>query len=205
MRLLKLLTLPAVLLLTGLLAIPVYANHAKVTELTGTCKQTGQICFHIVFTPDDIPAYGSRTITVKLLGRHEGSNDFVETGVSKDITIPGSQNRKEQTVDACFDQVDTSQFVEFKVKVVAGDGIDLDDSTVTNSDKFECQKSTPTPTPSHSASATPSPSASANTVAVLAETGGFDFRFPLIGLALLVAGGALYLISASRGRSADSK
>ncbi len=186
MRLLKLLTLPAVLLLTGLLAIPVYANHAKVTELTGTCKQTGQICFHIVFTPDDIPADGSRTITVKLLGRHEGSNDFVETGVSKDITIPGSQNRKEQTVDACFDQVDTS-------------------STVTNSDKFECQKSTPTPTPSHSASATPSPSASANTVAVLAETGGFDFRFPLIGLALLVAGGALYLISASRGRSADSK
>jgi len=52
-----------------------------------------------------------------------------------------------------------------------------------------------------------SPTASASTVAAvtLAQTGGFDFRFPLIGLVLLVAGGALYLISASRGRSANTK
>jgi len=65
---------------------------------------------------------------------------------------------------------------------------------------------TPTPTPSGgSGGGSPSPSASANTTVALAQTGGFDFRYPLIGLVLLVAGGALFVVSASRGRSSASK
>jgi hypothetical protein len=54
----------------------------------------------------------------------------------------------------------------------------------------------------------PSPTATATataTATTLAQTGGFDFRFPLIGVVLLVAGGALYVVSASRGRSAGTK
>jgi hypothetical protein len=65
---------------------------------------------------------------------------------------------------------------------------------------------TPTPTPSGgSGGGSPSPSASANTTVALAQTGGFDFRYPLIGLVLLVAGGALFVVSASRGRSSAAK
>ena len=76
----------------------------------------------------------------------------------------------------------------------------------------KCAASTPTPTPTPtttpsggSGAGQSSPSASANTTVALAQTGGFDFRFPLIGLVLLVAGGALFVVSASRGRSSARK
>ncbi len=64
----------------------------------------------------------------------------------------------------------------------------------------------PSPSPSSSAPASPAPSSSApaspslaaaNTA--LAATGGLDFRFPLVGLTVLVAGLALFLVSSSRG------
>jgi len=64
---------------------------------------------------------------------------------------------------------------------------------------------TATPTPGGGGSGTPTPSASANTTVALAQTGGFDFRYPLIGLVLLVAGGTLLVVSASRRRSSDTK
>lgn len=67
------------------------------------------------------------------------------------------------------------------------------------------QTPTPTPTPTQTGgSGAGSPSPTANTATTLAQTGGFDFRFPLIGLVLLVAGGALFVVSASR-RSAQTK
>lgn len=45
----------------------------------------------------------------------------------------------------------------------------------------------------------------ANTTQTLAQTGGLDLRFPLIGLALLVAGAALLVVSATRRRSASER
>jgi hypothetical protein len=70
---------------------------------------------------------------------------------------------------------------------------------------------TPTPTPTESSTAASealaaSPAASSSPVAAMAQTGGFDFRFPLAGLSLLVAGLALLLVSVSRGgRSAHDR
>jgi hypothetical protein len=63
-----------------------------------------------------------------------------------------------------------------------------------------CPTPAPTPTSTTTSTPTPTPTATAATT-TLANTGGFDFRFPLIGLILLVAGGTLYVIGASRGRS----
>ena len=199
MKSLKLLALPAVLVVAALTAVPAYANHATVTKLTATCKDQ-KVCFHIEFTPSDIPAEGSRTITLKLLGREKDSNVFVDTKASFEVTIKGSENGQKQTIDECIDtsKVDLSKFVEFTVKVFAGDDIDLP-GDVKMSDKFECQTTPSTPT------TPPTTPPTANTTVALAQTGGFDFRLPLIGLILLVAGGALYLVSASRGRSADRK
>jgi hypothetical protein len=59
--------------------------------------------------------------------------------------------------------------------------------------------------PIHSNSGDSHPTATATPAATLAGTGGFDFRFPLIGVTALVAGLALLLVSVSRGRSTPTK
>lgn len=69
-----------------------------------------------------------------------------------------------------------------------------------------CTKATPTPTPSPSASSTATPSPSASPVAmVLAQTGGLDLRFPLVGAVLLLLGSSLLLVAASRRRSSSTR
>jgi hypothetical protein len=216
----KLLTVPAVLLATALMAVPVFANHATITKLTATCDQSHKICFDIEFTPSDIPDNATRTITVELFGEMKGSSTFTDTGIGHAITIDSSENNVKQTLQTCFDTstIDVTKFSQFEVKVVPGPDIDLDDSDITKTTPFECPASTPTPTPTATATPTPTPTpsggsgggsptptASANTTVALAQTGGFDFRYPLIGLVLLVAGGALFVVSASRGRSSAAK
>ena len=217
MKFVKLLTVPAVLLISAAFAIPAYANHATVTKLTATCNSDHKICFHIEFTPSAIPANESRTITVELFARAKDSNNFVDTHVGHDITIQGSEDNVKQTLDnVCFDtsSLDLSKLAEFKVKVITGDDIDLGEGSLSESTPFECPAATPTPTPTATPTHTPTPSGgngagsptpSANTTVALAQTGGFDFRLPLIGLLLLVAGGTLFVVSASRGRSAPTK
>jgi len=207
-KLLKLLTVPAVLVVSAMMAVPVFANHATVSKLTATCDNTQKICFHIEFTPSDIPNGGSRTITVELFGEAKGSTTFTDTKVGHQITIDSTENGKLQTVDFCFDKsaIDVSKFAQFEVQVIPGDNIDLGTGGVNVSQVFECPASTPTPpTPTASGSGGGSPTPTANTAVPLAQTGGFDFRYPLIGLILLVAGGALFVVSASRGRSSAPK
>jgi hypothetical protein len=66
-------------------------------------------------------------------------------------------------------------------------------------DVGKCQ----TPATPPPASAAPPVSASpAATAATLASTGGLDFRFSLVGLVVLIAGAALFVVSAARGRTA---
>jgi hypothetical protein len=157
------------------------------------------------------------TVTFKLPANH--SNSAVSFGPKKE----------------CFMAVTTGNFDSFTVKVISvtdtvtSKAADIDmqltvnGATTMTQVQFPSQTpvtvitglslctatSTPTPmTPSPSSSGGNgggSPTPSANTTVALAQTGGFDFRFPLIGLVLLVAGGALFVVSASRGRSADTK
>src|SRR5262249_32055168 len=115
----------------------------------------------------------------------------------------------------CF-KVLSSNATSFTVKIVkvTSDeaGINLSDLTLhlsTGDVAFDEDHQPITPVgdtdrcipPSPPAPQTPTPSASAAVTPTLAGIGGFDFRFPLIGLTALVAGLALLLISASRGRS----
>jgi hypothetical protein len=66
--------------------------------------------------------------------------------------------------------------------------------------------SVPSPSPSSSGGSgggTPESSPTPAAAVALAQTGGFDFRYPLVGLVILVAGAVLYFVSVSRRRSAS--
>ncbi|HEY4026632.1 MAG TPA: hypothetical protein VGO86_09390, partial [Candidatus Dormibacteraeota bacterium] len=56
---------------------------------------------------------------------------------------------------------------------------------------------------SSSRTVTPAPSTSP-VAATLAQTGGFDYRFPIAGLVLLVAGIVLYVVTSRRRRSTET-
>jgi hypothetical protein len=62
---------------------------------------------------------------------------------------------------------------------------------------------TPTPTASQPPGSTPTPSGGQGGGSGLAQTGGFDFRFLLAGLAILVIGLSVLGVSAARSRSAQ--
>ena len=157
-----------------------------------------------------------------LLGHMKGdaANAFKPVGQAQTMTFDnGLSNHQFQL---CFDQVTTTSFDSFELQVQAvGSGLDVNGKNYVKLGPFQnnCMQSTPTPTPTPTATPTPTPTATptgggngagsptptANTTAALAETGGFDFRYPLIGLVLLVAGGTLFVVSASRRRSAQTK
>ena len=213
MKLVRLLCIPAVIAATALAAVPAYANHAAISKLTGTCDQTNKICVHIEVTPSAIPQGQSRTVTLQLLGHAKGAASADLTpidGATITITLTSAQNGHLQTFDRCFEDVDTSKFDKFAVKATAGPDIDLQGSTTVQSDVVMC--STPSPSPSASNSASPSPSTQTGATATptpaaqaLAATGGFDYRFPLIGLPILVGGLALLLVTVARGRRSETK
>jgi len=211
-KLLKILIVPAVLLFSVLMAAPAFAHEATLTVSALPC-QGGQICVHVVAV---VPKDGNeeRILTFSLFGV-KGTD---ETDLHNTLTVdlPASNGKDTQTVDAkpCFTAV-TSTFDSFRVKltkVTDKNGNDADLTITFNGKDIQFDKdhpllvldniapcvtqTSPSPSPSPSASAS-----AATTTTTLANTGGFDFRFPLIGLILLVAGGTLYVIGASRGRS----
>jgi hypothetical protein len=201
-------------MLAGTLAlgtITASANHAMVSaELS--CTSATKVCMKLTIVATDFNE--THTLHLALLGRHKGADDFTKIGDLDNVTVSTDGTT---TPTVCLDNVTTSDFVSFKLQVTAGDaGVTLADVTTPKVEKstvtlgpFDnscpAMQTSPSPSPSPTTTTAPSTSPTANTAAVLAQTGGFDFRFPLIGLVLLVAGGALFLVSASRGRSAGSK
>ena len=216
MKLLKLSIVPAVLLFSVVMAVPASAhavNNVAISVGCGTGNQAGQVCVHLV--GDIQPGTDERFVFVDVFA----SNDLKTSLGEKVFDIPAfdtknsANNHFDKTL--CFDAITNNNATSFTVQVMKvtsdakGDhAADLtitltngkqiifgteDQTPVPIGDTDKCVAPTPTPTP------TPTPSATTTTT--LANTGGFDFRFPLIGLILLVAGGTLYVIGASRGRS----
>ena len=187
MKLLKILIVPAVLLFSVVLAAPAFAHQATITNLTASCNSDHKVCFAFDVTTKDFDQNG-RDVLVDLVDTQQ-NNKVLET---KTEHLSATTTH----VTDCFNSVvSTTTSLTIKIHLPQGSDLDLDESQ-TSVDTHGCVAPSPSPSPSPSASAS-----AATTTTTLANTGGFDFRFPLIGLTLLVAGGTLYVIGASRGRS----
>jgi hypothetical protein len=208
LKVLKFLSVPV--MGAGVLALmtaTVAANHAEISAKL-TCSSATKVCFDLTVSTADFSP-DTRHFTLTLLGHKKGdaSGKFTPIGQSQDLALQNNLNNAD-VPNICFDNVTTTDFDSFKLDIEAvGDNLTVNGHTEVALGPFDsnCPTPLPSPSPSVPASPSPSPSPSANTTVVLAQTGGFDFRFPLIGLTLLVAGGALYLVSASRGRSAGGR
>jgi hypothetical protein len=201
----------------ALLTATASANEATVSAALN-CTSSTKVCFTLTVSTQDFPDSG-RQLTFTLLGHQKGapSNTFTAIGTPQTITFQNNLDDAKSTL--CFDQIDTTKFDSFELDIKAvGDSLTVNGKTEVQLGPFDNSCPTPTPTPATptpatptptqsggSGGGTPTPTASANTTVALAQTGGFDFRYPLIGLVLLVAGGALFVVSASRGRSSASK
>jgi hypothetical protein len=210
-RLFKLLLIPAAVLLSVAVATPVLAHHftnVAVTISCGTGDNAGKVCIDVTGTI--AKGNDARTIEFDLFDSANKTKALDKIT----ITLPANKTGSDMAFDShlvCF-KPQSSSIKEF---TVVFEGSTNGDLTVTDSkgnviekgaavgDIAACTQTSPSPSPSPSTSPSPSASASANTTTTLAQTGGFDYRFPLIGLTLLVVGATLFLVSASRGRSAS--
>jgi hypothetical protein len=206
-RVFKLLLIPAAVLLSVAVATPVLAHHftkVAVAVSCGTGDNAGKVCIDVTGTIAS--GNDARTVEFDLFN----SADKTKALDKIMINLPANKTGADVAFDShvvCF-KPQSSSIKEF---TVVFEGATNGDLTVTDSkgsaiekgasvgDTAACAQTTTSPSPPQS----PSPSASANTTTTLAQTGGFDFRFPLIGLTLLVVGATLFLVSASRGRSAS--
>jgi hypothetical protein len=201
-KFLKLLIVPAAVLLSVATAVPVFANHAEISAQL-KCTQVGQVCFDLTVSTEDFPPEG-REFKLTLLGHKKGDNadSFSQIGSSQTLKLENNLDNK--VVNVCFETGSVTQFDEFKLKIEAvGSDLTVNGETAVTLGPFD--NTCPTPTPTATATPTPTPTATASPVAALANTGGLDLRFPLIGLTVLVAGLALLLVSFSRGRSTPTK
>lgn len=200
MKFLKVLIVPAMLLLSVVMATPALAHEATLMGIQAECRN-GQICIDVDIT---IPKSGNEARTIKF-GLF-GVNGQTLTNLGEvTVDLPASNGKvQDVNVTRCFRKV-TGTFDHFLVKYEGASGdLTLNDSTgneIKTGDKVldriaSCAAPTPTPPPTPTATPTATPAAAA-----LASTGGFDFRFPLVGLTVLVGGVALLLVSVSRGRS----
>jgi hypothetical protein len=219
MKVLKLLTVPAVLLLALVLNVPVSAHQLTNVTVTVACQtSSGQVC---VTLTGDIPATGNDARKVFFDLFASGSNKSLDE-IEFDLPASNGNSVQHFSKTLCFKAI-SDDIPGFTVEVVKvtdtqGNPSDLDitigvktihftansqpATPVGDTGKCAPLKSTPTP-PTGGGGATPTPTA--NTTVALAQTGGFDFRLPLIGLVLLVVGGVLFVVSASRGRSTQTK
>jgi len=222
-KLLKLLIVPAVLLCSVVMAVPASAhglNKATIGVGCGTGDQAGQICVHL--TGDIERGNAERFVFVDVFAPNDLKTSLGEVVFDLPAFNSNSSDCTDNHCDKtkCFAAITNSTATSFVVQIIkvtsdaAGkNSADLTIHPSQGSDivfgNEEQQPATvgtpdkcvaPAPPP---AQTSPSASASAATTTstTLAGTGGFDFRYPLVGLTVLVAGLALLLVSASRGRS----
>jgi hypothetical protein len=189
-----------------LLTATAYANHADIKAKLNCTSQT-EVCFDLTVSTSDFPDTG-RDIKVMLFGHAKNdakADHFVPVGEAQPVHL--DKDLKDKTISVCFKDVKTTDFDKFQIEIVAvqikpGD-FDVNGMAKVTLGPFD--NTCPTPAPSTPTPSTPTPTTSSNTGAVLASTGGFDFRFPLLGLAILVAGATLFVVSASRGRSTSDR
>ena len=182
------------------------ARPAVVLTVQADCTQSGKFCFDFSATTTDIPAAG-RNVVVTVFGIQQ-NGEAQALGGGQNVHF--GENVVDHTFAFCFPVPAGVTFTRFQVQVKpvesdlsvtlngssdlhlippsAGGGV----AVLASLDNTCATPATPTPT------ATPSAMA-------VAQTGGFDFRLPLIGLAVIVAGLALYLVSAARGRPSTGR
>src|SRR2546429_2309394 len=127
-KLFKLLTVPAVLLFTALMAVPASAHHVTEVVLTQTCNsENGKICVQL--TGNIQPQTDVRIVTLQLVG-HSGT-DTKKVGEAT-ITVPENHGNKPIPFDSgvvCFAAVggtfDSFDLVWVKVTNKEGGNADL--------------------------------------------------------------------------------
>lgn len=218
MRLLKLLAVPAMTLFSFLLAVPASAWSASTpasapaevrnASFSFTCYQShGQIGVTLKGDPEGF----TNNLYLFFNLYAEGSNNVLD---EMTMTLQPGSNSTTYYFEPVSSLSNASTFV-VKLMKVASDKLgtqpvdlvfDLPTGNVDSSTGLPYTVGTtaacvPTsPSPSASVSAAPTPKASATPVATLAETGGFDYRYPIIGLVFVVAGLVVFVIGASRRR-----
>ena len=213
MKLLKLLIVPAVLLFSVVMAAPAFAHHLTNAVIVQAQCQGAQIC--VTLSGNVEPGTDERHVFFDIYApgsdQSLGEIKFVVPGNSTDNSVPMPPDTE------CFKAITASSGASFVLKVTkvtAKDDTTTADLQITVKDTNQIIQFNASPPPQQpvviekvsltecvtQTSASPSPSA-ATTSTTLAGTGGFDFRFPLIGLTVLLVGLALLLVSASRGRS----
>jgi hypothetical protein len=218
-KFLKLLAVPAVVLLSLIVAAPAFANglsKATITVGCGAGATAGQICVHL-HGDNEVDPTKERILVFDVFAASDLTKSLGE--VTFDVKAPATKDTPfDQT--KCFLAITSgTSFVVQLVKVTDEKGnpsdfqflapggqpghpfIDFDNAhsqPVKVGEAGKCVGATPTPT------ATPTPSISASPVATLAQTGGLDYRWPIAGLTLLVVGGALFVIAGTRRRSSDN-
>jgi hypothetical protein len=187
------------------------------------CTSTTSVCFDVTLTVPGNFNPGDATVKVTLDGHLKGQQSQFVLDISKgactmtqpgsssffaSCVLPASQNTGQAntfTFTLCFPA--TAQnlpLTKFDSWILNATLVDPDndvDFFVNNSTTLHfpsegafpntCPTPTPTPVP-----VTPTPAA--NTP--LAPTGGLDLRLALVGLLIITAGAALFLVSAARGR-----
>jgi hypothetical protein len=191
-KLWKLLSVPGAILAAGLFATPALANVATFSDIKINCVQAGNVC---VQAEVKTAAFDSdKHVVVTLFGHKQGAAEdkLMKLATSDKVVV----KKGDKELNFCFKDVTTTGFDKFQVVIESADN----DLKVVKGESEEQMNNCPvtqTTSPAQSASA------SAARTAVLASTGGFDFRFPLIAAVLLVVGVSLVLVSVSRGRSAS--
>jgi hypothetical protein len=220
-KLLKILIVPAVLLFSVVMAAPAFAHHLNNATITEAQCQNGRVC--VTLAGDVAPNTDERHVFIGIFAKGSPTQKLDEIK----FVVPKNSGNNPISMPPdteCFKALPGDSSASFTLKVMRvtlKDDTTLADLTITVASSHQVivfngndedqpvaiekvtltqclVQTSPSPSPS------PSPSASASaatTTTTLANTGGFDFRFPLIGLILLVAGGTLYVIGASRGRS----
>jgi hypothetical protein len=225
---LKLLIVPAVLLLGLVTAVPAFAHQVTNATLTIGCDTSkGTICVELTGTPQ--PGTDERILHAELVDAL--TQKVVGSPISLDVpAYDSSKPGASFDSKACFPPVTGSNFevwvwatdkagnpADLTIVLTGGKTIQINPGEKVKVGKTgQCTAvsptasptatptSTPTATPTVSpTSATPTPSATATPVATLASTGGFDFRVLIAGLAILVAGLVLMLVGVSRGRTTE--
>jgi hypothetical protein len=217
----KLLIVPAMLLGSVALAAPASAHALTNATVNVACDTpTGRVCVTLAGTIEQGNA--ARNVFFQLFAKgsdtkldeiefqlpafsDKGGNDFSKTLCFKAITgdVPGFDVKVVKVTDAVGNPSDLA------IHITGGKTISFDkdhqpQTVVATTGKCAPPPQSP-PAESPPAQSPPAQSPASTTTVTLAKTGGLDFRFPLIGLVLLVAGGTLFVVSASRGRSTGKK
>jgi hypothetical protein len=226
-KLVKLLTVPAVLLLSLLMVMPAMAHglaKATIAVGCGTSGTAGQVCVHIHGDNEDSNL--SRYLFFDLFAT--GSNTSLGEIVFH-VNV-GNIAAGDTTFDEtqCFHAVTGNPAATFVVRLVkvtsdaagqvpsdfqflaAGQKTPFIDFDGQHSKPVDVGTAGPCAAPSPSPPSPPSPPATNSnptatpTPPALAQTGGFDYRWPIAGLILLLAGLALFVVTSVRRGSADS-